>query len=157
MTHIVPKRLLQPCAQQDADTPMSHPPASSEDELTGLSPRNNSLGAAGGWAALSPRRHQRQRSLTRVPKPICAPKPAPNPSGTWWVHHSIPGTARGCQGSVKSPGAASQLVPPHLLLLGLLGSQQGGLGSGSPLGVMQQLWEQQQCRGGGMFGTVGLD
>lgn len=68
-----------------------------------------------------------------VSKPICTPIPAPNPSGTRRLRHSIPGTPRGCQGSLKSPGTASQLVPPHLHLLRQMGPQEGGLASGTPL------------------------
>lgn len=83
-------------------TLLSHPPASSEGELTGLGPKNTPLGAAGGWARLSP-------------------APAfPSPCFQAHLHsHASPEplwhTVRRNQGSLQSPGAAcaSPPAPPQ--------------------------------------------
>lgn len=93
---------------------MSHPPASSEDELTGLRPKNTSLGAVGGWALLSLRHHQRQQSPARASKPICTPMPVPDPSGTWQHPRSREGLPRKSQKAWSSfPARASPSAPPQ--------------------------------------------
>lgn len=138
---------------------MSHPPASSEDELTGLRPKNNPLGAAGGWASLSLRHHQRQHSRARVPKPICTPVLAPNPSGTQWLCYGI----RGTTGLAKEVSKALEQLPSSCLPIcsssGKWAPQQGGLGSGPPLwsapGVMHQVWGATAVLGGWNFWGCG--
>lgn len=110
----------------------------------GLRPKNTSLGAVGGWALLSLRHHQHQHSQAHVSKPICTPMPAQNPSGTWRLRHSI---TRGCQGSLEKPGAAPQLVPPHLLLLRQMGSRQVVWAWG-PLCGQHLVWEATAVPGG---------